>query len=728
MGTSAFDKLWGSDPKPAPPATFDAVWENTPPDPLAKYHDAYKAGTLGKDNGMLYQKDMAETGAEHASGAGASLLQGATLGAGNKITAGLRTILPEVLGGVKGFDFKTALDEQTKQLEDYRQRHPFEATALELAGSIPSVALTGGMGEGAAVGRMARLGQLAKGGAIYGGASGGLSANTLGDVLPGAAKGAALGAAVAPVAGAVLGGASRLAGRMLPNKVGQMVGNAPRDIAGKADRSLLGTLRSGGVNPGDVAGDIGAGEPTTIMDLGSRQVGGLARAARNVPNSNAAQNIDQMLTKRSVETGPRIQDALSKTSDIPREDFTATMDDLAKQMKVRADPLYEQARAHPGIPATAQAVNKDTGEIGGPALADLLKRPSMQKAVTYHNALAAEQPELYSTLELPKMGQGPSVPGLGPVSPEVMAKIKAANPGIKIDAADELVPMETLHNMKLRLDEMLGYAKHSGSLPDGTPATGKTLRAIQETRGQLLSILDAENPAYQLARSTYAGDASVRDAFKDGQKFFHSTTPAVEGAAELSSLSPSEQEMWRRGGMTWLQQKIKNVSANPDLPDASRKVNVIQRVLGGSEDADKAKLLFKTPEEYAAFIKQMGPEAIYPKTNTYLTGQSSTAAQLAEERAGGKSTAFRDLYYLGRAAHGSSLGGAHIAGRIQEMLGGKGAMSPEMANAISERVTKQGSTLAEYLKQLDALPDLAARKSALTSLLGNASAVTSTTR
>lgn len=585
--------------------------------------------------------------------------QGLTLGAGNKITAAVRALAnaggnPALIPATFPAEFAAS----NAPLGQFRQNHPVASVALEMAGSLPWMAV--GAGARPAATLLGRVGQLAKTGAGYGAASGALSADRPEDILPGAAIGGVGGALTAPLVGGLLG-AYR----------GTMGAEA------KADRLLAGALRSGGVEPTQVT--VGANEPTTIMDIGSRGPVAWARAARNVPAASAGQKIDDLLTTRAQQTATRVQKALEETSGLPREDFRRTTEQMIAARKQAADPLYKQANAAPPLPLEATA-----GE-GTPALRDILQRPSMQMAQKYAAGLAAERGEPPASNVFTALG----------LKPSEIAAFRQRNPAFQ-NVGGDVVPYQTLHEYKMQLDDILGYAKTGGTLPDGSAATRTKLRAIEGTRRDLLALMDAHNPAYQEARAQFAGASALKNAFENGREFMRSGRMAAEGADELAKLSSSEQEMWRRGGMTALQDKITKLAANPDLPEASRKVNVVQRTLGSSEDGAKAKLLFGSDKGYQDFMARMGPEAIYPKTNAALLNQSTTAAQRGE----GKGVGMMDAFYAAKALQGSPWGVAHTAARMSP---GRG-MTPDLAEAIGSRVTKTGSALNEYLATLGLSP------------------------
>ncbi len=153
--------------------------------------------------------DTSETLGDRMAGALSSGYQGMTLGAGNKITAGIRTVLPEKIGGTKGFDFPTALREQTDVLDQHRRNHRGESFGMEVAGGLPSLAVSGGLKAVQAGSKLARVALTMGKGAAIGAGAGAAEAirpdATMGDVGKGAAIGGALGTALSPAPAIVRG-------------------------------------------------------------------------------------------------------------------------------------------------------------------------------------------------------------------------------------------------------------------------------------------------------------------------------------------------------------------------------------------------------------------------------------------------------------------------------------------------------------------------------------------
>lgn len=287
--------------------------------------------------------DLARTGA-----------QGLTIGAGDEIIAGVRSVLPESLGGAT---YDDALTQERAAVERFRTHNPFTALGTEIAGGMALGLALPGLGGaswiargGNAASKVARSATVGAGWGTAGGfASGeGGVGNRLESAASGAKWGAGLGGAVqalAPVASSIAGTATNTVQRGV-----QRV----RDNEAAARLYFADRLRQAGTTEADIGRELQRGQaaanmprhtvdlPETIADahpiaqrilrgikvggdaediigpqLSQRQAGdyNLARGesvggqyervledvrrALNVGKSTVAQDIDRAATKRS---------------------------------------------------------------------------------------------------------------------------------------------------------------------------------------------------------------------------------------------------------------------------------------------------------------------------------------------------------------------------------------------------------------------------------------------
>ena len=670
--------------------------------------------------------------------------QGVTLGAGNKIMAAARTVLPEALGGEQGFDYGQALQDVTQPTHDYEQRHPLESKAVEFAGSVPTVLATGGAGAVAEAPTLAgRVAALAKEGAAYGGASGLLGSDTLDpatlakNTLGGAAMGAVAAPIAAPIIGAgtraVAGGLKTLGDAVSMSGPGDALAAAtgatpvaPEEVAQNMIRS---SLQTGGVDPAVAAQNVDANSPQTVMELGSRKTVNLGRMARNVPGSTAQQTLDEFTGSRAADTGQRIQQAFTDATGNAPEDAVRTPVQLMVARAENAEPLYNKAFQDEPIPLDAAADD-------GTTLAKILKRPSARKAMAYADQLAAEQGEKPLSARIfpptPEAAPLPEPVQSGQFTVDQWNELRAKNPGLPEIApppeAPEPNPVDVadLHSLKLKLDDLLGYAKNAGRLPDGSAATLTMQRAIQDTQSKLLQVMDASSPDYATARQTYAGDSAAHEAFTQGQKDFATNTvsPAQIAANKADLFSDSERELYDRGALTSLRAKI-DAATSGDIPEASRSPNIVQKIAGTRADTDRLRQLFDDPAQYEQFIEQLAPEALYGKTAKAVSGNSSTAAQLAEMGGGGIPPATLSTARNIALAPTSTMAKVRLGMTLaQHVMGSKAAgLTPEIADALGNELVKTGGSLKEALEAMSRVNPRLAARARLSGLAGGGAGV-----
>lgn len=624
MGTSAFDRLWGDDdpkkkrapsvPVAAPvestsaahaaphPAGFDALWDG-----LHEHAAAHPAP---------------ESGTEHLRGVVQSAFQGLTGGLGNKTTAATRAVLPQWLGGTKGFNYDQALTEERTALDNFRQRHPYEAAFAEGAGGVP-LAMAAGPGSVPlkAAGSM-RVG--AAMGGIYG--AGELDNPTPAQLALHTGKGMATGAALV---GAIHGAGHATSGFLdtfgiRPSETGTSPVGRIAKAAGvqtveeRAPRIILNRLGRSGTSLDDLArahADATAiNKPASLVELGGRPMARLARGTQGIPGKGAEQ-VAAMLESRRAGAPVRVAGDVEQGLGQPSQDLFEVGQKLSQAQQAKATPLYTKAMR-------AQPVGLDAPVPGHDnlALGDLMKRPSIEKAMGYGKQLAHEEGGSFPDIAGPNVSGQPASELLAKMSPEARARFTAAAKAQGVELSPS-VPFEQLHNLKLRLDEMIGYAKANGKMPDGTPATKKMLRAVQDTKNSLLSVMDAHEPAYKEARGIWAGDEELKDGLALGHDFFNAKRPLGELKHELGSLSAAGQEQTRVGVVAAVREKI---DAAPDGAD------VVRRIFGNEAQRQRLRAAFPSDQAFDQFAKQMQMESLMAKNETMILGNSQTAEKGAD--------------------------------------------------------------------------------------------------
>lgn len=534
-------------------------------------------------------KDRAEGLLRHA-------YQGLTFGLGDKIMGAQRRILPEALGGTKK---GTTLDEAVKaergELERFRTKHPYASSAADAIGSIPPMLATSGAGILAKAPTVARTMKAGAGFGALRGAGESAGETSLEDYLANTATSGAVGA----VAGATMHGAVRAPRAAMDwlglrpsaattSKTGTMAlraGVAPREE--RTLETVLDKLRQSGKTPSDVtavaadAKDLG--KPMTLPDIVGKPMQRLMRGAQGIP-SKGADDIQTALETRRQGASSRVAGDVEAGMGQVRQDVFEATQKIAERQKASASPHYE--RAMQAGPVQSLAVVPGTDRT----LATLWQRPSIQRAAAMEAALAKEEGR--------------------PANPVLIAMGKA----------QKAYSMETLHTVKLRLDEMLGYARGRGQLPDGTPATKEGLRAIQDTKNDLLKIMDTHSKDYAQGRSIWAGEAELQDALEFGRSFLTGGRSQAQLASELGEFSAAGRDQARIGIVDAVRSKI------DDAPDGA---DVARRIFGNTTQRERLRAAFPDDQAFARFERQMKMEATMAKTEA-LPGGSQTAEKFQD--------------------------------------------------------------------------------------------------
>jgi hypothetical protein len=553
------------------------------------------------------QQPDAETGAERARGAVQSTLQGLTFGFGDELTAGARAILPEALGGTKGFDYSGAVKEERGALKNYRNHHLWESIALELAGgALPTIAVPG-----------LRTLSPTKGGAVVGGISG--AGNAEGG-LEERAKGAAFGAAAGAGTGALLSHVAAPAARVAydvakpavakvatpvaefleAHPIGLLTKNVappgstpppnaargaggltgvvrdlmPEGATDRAKRLLLEKIKADKTTPAELLQRMTSGAPESIADLAGDNTMGLARAARAVP-SEAKDALPKALAERAEGQPSRVRAALESATGQKPGDVLARADELIAQQRSNAKPLYDAAYKAP--------------PVDDPEVLSTLKLPQFQAA--YKRAVRIAKLE---KVDLPPLTRTTNIGG---------------------EPVTELVPqpVQSLDYIKRGLDDVIEAGMKKGSI-------GRT--EARQLRGRLKDMLervDAAVPEYAQARQQFAGDSRLREALDLGREF--SKTDGREIQRKLADMTAGERDLYAEGALDDLTQQIRGSTDGHD---------VVRKIFGNDLKRESLKALVGD-KEFAQLEAAMSAETRMTRTNRFVTGGSNTADKLAEQ-------------------------------------------------------------------------------------------------
>lgn len=559
-----------------------------------------------------------------------SVAQGLTFGFGDELAGLVGGVKAMTRGGNFGQGYNDEVARERADLEAERRRHPVASTLAELAGSLPSVALP--VGEAAqGAGLLAKMGRAALGGAAYGGVYGaGASDSDLIDRAKAAAFGAAAGGvtgAALPVAAAVV----RTVAKPVINAVAARI-----DPGGFAATKVAERIAAQGRTVDQVANRIdrarGQGQNISVAEAGGDSVRDLARTAVNIPGP-ARNRITAKVNIAQMSQGDRLKTAVADLFADPNA-YQATKEGIIADRASAAQPYYRAAYARP-IPYTnhlEEALNTPAGKA---ALAGAKQ-----------NSLNRREPWAQWFASIDDQGN-------------IIDKRRVPD----TRALDEV--QRTLR----------GMVEDAKAQPDGSPfakarATPKSI-AIQSVRDDLLKEMDAANPAFAKARAVALDNIQADEALEFGRNALGTDSRVV--AKTMAKYSDGQRQLARIGAAEALRAKIDK---------AGFTNNAVLRIFNSREQINGLKALFGNTEEFNRFRGMIFNEARKVKTRAAVTGNSTTARQLADMNdAGQMGDTVRTVGHL--AAGNPLTAAAHAVVAGLRRLGG---LTPQVADHIGRLV------------------------------------------
>lgn len=557
--------------------------------------------------------------------------QGVTLGFSDEIAG--------ALGGQK------AGQDARQKANQFRKDRPVTATALEVAGgALPAVA-TGGRSAGTTL--AGTVGRSAATGAAYGGAYGfGTAEGNALERLPQAATTAAVGATLGAAAPVISKAASELAvkpiGRLLV-RVFPSGGKVRTETARKeAAQKILQAFNDDGVTLDDAVKKIddwakGGAKPETLMELGGENVKALAASISNVPGP-AKQTALTFFKGRQAGQNDRVMQDIAKAAGVDASKFLDDVDQLVASQKAASDPLYARARLNdplkivqPGprqqraaadLTAKANGMRETAAELQS-RVATLKRQESAAKAnfelqtglktagaggqttasrASFNDAMRSRLRDERRAKELLSEADIAEAKARNMLNPRAsrellqliesrpalkravsIARTKVQNRGNKTVKGD--VPtMEVLDRAKGVLDDEIGGYMRAGANRDAGD--------IIALKNEFVKLLDDANPEYAKARAAFAGPAEVKNAIEAGRDA-GVKTPPDQIMRQLSEMTPSEQDGFKRGFVRALYEKFGNQRTGLDRSkvfDTPFMEERIRAVFGQDADAFLANM------------------------------------------------------------------------------------------------------------------------------------------
>lgn len=630
MPRADFDVKIGLAPVAANPAA--------PADPKTFREFQQRAAT--EDNGALRASTTAG-------------LQGATLGFGDELIAGLMTPVELGIGAFTGEDagkgffdrigdaYGRNVDLQRAQLGAARENHPVASTVGEIGGGLAlgkTLAPLSPLGNSAGAGVGARILAGTKEGAAYGGAYGFGSGEGLSDSLADAAGGAVMGGLVGGAIPAVAAGV-RTATKPIRDAI-----TARTNPGGYAAQKVVERLGASNMSLDQAATRLAKRPGSSLADEAGSSVRDLLRTATNVPGP-ARDRVTSQLTRRAMGQGGRLKDAIRRTFADP-DGYLTRKDELIQQAADEAGPLYEKARKMP-----VHFSEELEGILGTNAGKSALRKAE----------------ELASNEQFPFQ--------------QIFAK-QMPDGTFQVNRVPD---MRGWDYIKRAMDDMVGA--QTDSITKKVTNEGRVLVGL---KNRMLSELDKRNPYYGQARAAFAGPKTIEDAMEVGRRALREFSPEqVERV--VKKMSSTQKEAARIGAAEAMRKQI---------DDAGFTHNAILKIFNNRSQARTLRALFDNDKAYTEFTRELIGEARKRATYEAVKGNSTTVRQSM------------DMMDAGGLGEQASLATAALAsgpvGAALQWVGGAlrrvGGLTPKVADEIAKRLmTSDPAAVRNVVSELTAL-------------------------
>ena len=590
-------------------------------------HNAPEFQPIGVEG---YDPTTGEVTKPNGSGVEAALsstLEGIPV-AGPILQSGVENAAAGIGSAISGKPFSQVRSEMGDIVDKSQEDHPYITAAGNVGGAvlgtIPMVmAAPGAFGVGMSLPAATAMGGVS--GAALGGADAAVrSGGDAKEALKGAAWGGVLGA-VAPTAGKLIGSAvGSIANRVRAPGVQTPTG---------AQRAISRAAGSDAID--DVAARLAdAGDAAMPMDLGpnlQRQAGALAATP-----GRGQEIIRSAVAQRQQGAGSRIMSALDDALGGPI-DTLAAADDIIAKRSAAAKPLYDAAYKKP-VPFTRE-------------LEDLLKRPTISKALSRAQTLAADE---------------------GIPSPQWFASI--ADDGTV--AIKNVPDVRQLDLTKRALDDMISAAQRGGS--------NNEARIFTNLKEQLVKMVDDAVPEYAAARKAFSGPASILDAMEQGSTLFSRQTTPAQILRDMAKMDKAQREAFQQGARAQVAD-IMGTARN----DALAARNAF------SSGYNKEKLELVVGKEKAGkLLGALDNEALFTRTRDVVTGNSETAARIAAQQEVGAGAKSPGLF---RNAANMRFGDV-VAGLGDKVFGSMRTAAQDKLNEELARILTSSGSIGEALK------------------------------
>lgn len=449
-----------------------------------------------------------------------------------------------------------------------------------------------------------------------------------------------------------------------------------------------------------------SGDKLTLMDLGKKNLKGLAGSVYRAPGKAGA-DIEDFLDKRDQ----KVTEAL--TSDVHGGIAKGSTFDAMKNLffarTSASKPAFDEAFAADSMAPFESQYRKElikaTGAKGQIAkqISDIEKESSgalasrgaagsetRAKYMDLHQQLEQAENDRLSAqnvFQKAKADGTANVPGAvwSPRlqefmdNPEIQSGLKSALKLEKQDAVSERRPFKdsdygivgtddkgdpilgAVPTMKSLAVAKEGLDARIADLKD--PTTGRPTKAglsLKKFRDEYVKELYRLNPKYKVAVDAWSGPSQSVDAIKEGKTHFSRPESNEEVKSDFDGLTPSDKEFYRLGAA---ESKIDAVERSADASDKTK------RVINSERDRKRFRMLFDSDQGADKFIESVERKRKMFDTRTDIKGNSKTAQRQADDENEMLSTGVHAAHGLAHAASGNWLGVLSKAFAVKRDLG-----------------------------------------------------------
>lgn len=460
-----------------------------------------------------------------------------------------------------------------------------------------------------------------------------------------------------------------------------------------------------------------AGDKLTLMDLGKKNVRGLAGAVHRAPGQAGAE-IDTFLDARDKAVSDALTSeihggiAKGSTFDAMKGLFSArtAASKPAFDAAFAADstaPFERQLEGHfnaadktvHAASEKARQANSDLTALEAKAAttSDVYAAPppkalseakaKAEAAQADVDAASAQKEEVRAKLKQAQADKTANAPGAvwSPRlqefmdNPEIQAGLKKALKLEKQDSVSERRPFKdsdfgivgtdaegepilgAVPTMKSLAVAKEGLDARIADLKD--PLTGRPTKAglsLKKFRDEFVKELYRINPRYKTAVDAWSGPSQSVDAIKEGRTHFSRTESNEEVKADFDALTKSDKEFYRLGAA---EAKIHQLESAADASDKTK------RVINSERDRKRFRMLFDSDAAAEKFIASVERKRQMFDTKTAIKGGSHTAGRIAEDEHEGVSAGLHGAHAVAHAASGNWLGAVSSFLRAKRDLG-----------------------------------------------------------